>query len=182
MQGNRGASRGSWLVPCGPWRRDAGIQQGVKRHRFRPKAGPCRSVSRIGRVGRGPALHAPRPGGSAREPDVLALCRCPASYSHLSESCSLAKIFETTEHKSRTLAELRLAQRRQDRKGRMCHSGLSLAFFASWRENRFWLRPEAALGRFVLFVVSGYGEVVLPSAEERNRCLRPWRPAVRRTP
>ncbi len=67
-------------------------------------------------------------------------------YYYLSESCFPAQISGGAWHKSWKPPELCLAPRRQGRQGEQpCHRVL-LAVLASWRENRFWLRPKAALG------------------------------------
>jgi len=68
------------------------------------------------------------------------------SYYNPTERRFPCSIFGSAQHKSWTLTDLCLAPRRQGRQGEQhCHL-VFLAIFASWRENRFWLRPKAALG------------------------------------
>jgi hypothetical protein len=72
--------------------------------------------------------------------------RCVNPYYNPSERCFSCLIFEAIQHKSRKSRGLCLSPRRQDRKGEQQCDPVFLAFFASWRENWFWLRPEAAMG------------------------------------
>jgi len=68
------------------------------------------------------------------------------SYYNPTERRFPCSIFGSAQHKSWTLTDLCLAPRRQGRQGEQhCHL-VFLAIFASLRENRFWLRPKAALG------------------------------------
>jgi len=73
----------------------------------------------------------------------------PSLYSYLFKSCFLAEISGCTQRKSLKNRGLYLAKTpRSPRAGR--RRLVFLALFASWREDRLWLRPKAALGSLCL--------------------------------